>query len=158
MMVPNLKVPILAGWEPTCHKQQSLMKVVGMMSPGNLRGCVDVYAQGMLIPTWMLFDRSHQPVPELPPCHTCIWPCRPTLCLHLPANIAAKSAVIFLFTTASACDRQDPSLNASQACSRWSLSLKANKRFGALIYLRKHHLNYQGLKGQLEMPYLIHLH
>lgn len=49
-------------------------------------------------------------------------------------------------------------MNALQACSRWCLSLKANKCFGALIYLHKYHLNYRGQKAQLQTPFLVDLH
>lgn len=69
----------------------------------------------------------------------------------LSANTAPKSTVTILIATASlrAAGGQDPFLNALQACSRWCLSLKANKCFGALIYLYKYHLNYRGQKAQL---------
>lgn len=122
---------------------------------------VSVDTQGILVPARMLFARTRQPDPiPLPPC--CQW-ARP-LAMPAPdladepsANIAAESTFIILAATASlhAAGRQHPFLNASQACSRWCLSLKANKCFGALIYLHKYHLNYRGQEAQLEPPFLV---
>ena len=111
---------------------------------------VSVDTQGMLVPTWMLFARSRQPVPELTPlplrsqrAGLLAMPALDLADVH-SANISAKSVVIILIATASLCvaGGQDPFLNTSQACSRWCLSLKANKCFGAMIYLHKYHLNY----------------
>lgn len=85
----------------------------------------------------------------------CTRPCRctfpkPCCCSHQHYSHPTASL--------STAGRQHSFLNASQPSSRWCLSLKANKGFGALIYVRKQHLNYQGQEAPLETPFLVDLH
>lgn len=127
-----------------------------------------VGTQGMLVPTRTLFARSRQPVPEV--AHLPLRSRQAGLlavpALHLAAVPSALGCLqilllnpLLLFSLPQPpCTRQDPLLNASQACSRWCLSLTANKCFGAMIYLHKYHLSYRGQEGQLETPFLVDLH
>lgn len=85
----------------------------------------------------------------------CARPCRCTFLKHCRCSHQHYSHSTASLGTAG---RQHSFLNASQASSRWCLSLKANKCFGALIYLRKHHLSYQGQEALLETPFLVDLH
>lgn len=90
----------------------------------------------MLIPTWSCWPAQSYPCPGTASTSPCT-------CTFLKPCPAATSVIPIPFCTAG---RQHSFLNASQASSRWCLSLKANKCFGALIYLHKQHLNYQGLR------------
>lgn len=75
------------------------------------------------------------------------------------ADVPLQPPALFPFHSLPAtAGRQHSFLNASQASSRWCLSLKANKCFGALIYLRKHHLNDQGQEAPLKTPFLVDFH